>query len=133
MTLRDLKASLLDPQAQVVLFRREGLLVDSCHSIARLDAWEGRSLYELVPLLRSMKMVFHSLGSATMDLPCVEFDLEGVKGFFDFQFMAHPEDPGLLVWLIRDQTRVYRYYQGIQQERNLLRLEQEYREHGKSA
>lgn len=133
MNLNQLKAQLLDPSAQIILFRKDGMLVDSCESLTELEAWKEQSLYDLVPLLKSMEMAFEHIGEEVIDLPCVDFNLNQRHGYYDFTFQQHPEDPELIIWLIKDQTRIYRYYLAIQQERNLLRLEKEYQEHGKSA
>lgn len=134
MTFRDLKYQLLNDSAQIIVFHKhEGRFIESCHSLSNISNWEGKNIYETLPLLKSMKVVFQHIGTDVIDLPCVDFILNQRQGYYDFTFKAHPDNPDLIAWLIKDQTRVYRYYQSIQQERNLLRVEKEYKDLGKSA
>ncbi|MDP5171909.1 MAG: hypothetical protein NWR72_16790 [Bacteroidia bacterium] len=134
MTLQQLKAHVLDHSAQVIVFQKDGLMVDSCHTLSGVKSWENKSLYDSISLLRSMQFAFSHIGNEeVIDIPCVDFVLEQRQGYYDFTFSLHPENPDLVVWLVKDQTRVYRYYAAIQQERNLLRLEKEYKERGQSA
>lgn len=134
MNLSELKASLLDRETQLILFRRDGTFVASDQALSDLQEWKGKSLYDLVPLLQSLAPALqHISGSDVIELPCVDFDFPGYCGYFDFAFQPHPEDADCLLWLIKDQTKMYRYYARVQQERNELRLEKEYRDLGKSA
>ncbi len=132
MNLRELK-SLLLVDTQLIVFRKSGIMLESCHSLTNLQPWIGHSLYESIPLLRSMRMVLEHLSVETIDIPSVDFVLGQRQGYYDFRFSLHPEDPDLILWLIKDQTRIYQSYAGIQQERNVLRMEKEYRERGKIA
>lgn len=126
MNLPELKSRMLDDSAQIVVFRKEdGLMVDSCHKLSDVSGWQGQSLYDLIPLLKSMAMVWANIGEEVVDIPCVDFVLEQRQGYYDFVFRRHPDNPDLILWLIKDQTRIYRYYQGIQQERNEMRLRQD--------
>lgn len=133
MTLRELKYQMLNETAQVIVFHKEGRMVETCHSLSNIESWEGENIYEIMPLLKSMRIAFEHIGNDIIDLPCVDFILQQRHGYYDFTFRAHPENPDHIVWIIKDQTRIYRYYQAIQQERNLLRLEKEYKDIGKSA
>lgn len=133
MTFRDIKYQMLGETTQIIVFHKEGQMIESCHCLSDLQSWEGKNIYEMLPLLKSMKMAFEHIGNDVIDLPCVDFVLQQRHGYYDFVFQKHPENPDHIVWLIKDQTRVYRYYQAIQQERNLLRLEKEYKDIGKSA
>lgn len=133
MTFRELKYQMLSDTSQLIVFHLDGRLIETCQSLSTLESWEDKSLYEMSPLLKSMKMVFENIGTDVIDLPCVDFVLNQRHGYYDFTFQVHPENPDHIAWMIKDQTRIYRYYQSIQQERNLLRLEKEYKEIGKSA
>ncbi len=125
MTLTELKTHMLDDSAQVIVFRKsDGRVINSCNRLSNVEAWKGRSLYDFVPLIKSMEMVWNHMEDETVDLPCVDFILEQRQGYYDFLFRLHPEHPELIVWLIKDQTRIYRYYQGIQQQRNEMLLNQ---------
>lgn len=129
MNLKELKLRLLDHSAQVVVFDRQGQFVSSCHSLSDLSALEGTNVYAHFPLLAAMQETFEGLTQAALpvSLPAVEFLLMSRPGVFDFEFYAHPSDSNLLVWLLKDNTRLYRYLQEIQQERNELILRQETR------
>ncbi len=133
MKLRDLKNQLLDQRAQILLFRKTGELLDSCHSLVNLEASIGRSVYDKWPVLEGIRDTVQELGIFLphFRLPAVEFALPDLNGIFDFEFYPHPEEADQILWLMLDQSRIYRYFQRIQQERNVLLLEKEYRETGR--
>lgn len=134
MNLRELKLHVLERYAQVVVFKRTGEIVDSCDSLAVLDAQIGASAYDVFPLLGSMKEVLahHQSAAKPICIPCVEFSYPGCSGIFDFAFHVHPEDEALLVWAWVDQTEIYEYLRKVQQERNMLLVEKEDRETGRN-
>ncbi|MEL6676802.1 MAG: hypothetical protein AAFR61_31625 [Bacteroidota bacterium] len=127
MNLKALKCTLTSSLAQIILIDREGTLLGSCHSVADLRKIEGLSAYAHFPLLIGMQQAFEELKtpSEKAQLPMVEFSLGERKGFFDFEFSIHPENPDQIIWLIKDRTDVYTLLQQIQQERNLLLIEKE--------
>ena len=134
MNLNELKSQRMNEKAQILLFKREGILVDSCHSLVDLSSSFGRSVFDQWPVLESIRPILSDIGES-MDffrLPAIEFALDGLNGIYDFEFFPHPEDPELLQLLIMDQTRIYRYFQRIQQERNVLLLEKEYQQTGRN-
>jgi hypothetical protein len=133
MKLKDLKYRLLDQRAQIIVFHKSGELLDSCHSLVNLEASIGRSVYDKWPVLEGVRATMETLGTLEpyYRLPAVEFALPDLNGIFDFEFYPHPEEPQQVLWLMLDQSRIYRYFQRIQQERNVLLLEKEYRDTGR--
>ena len=134
MNLRELKLRMVERFTQVVVFHKiSGKLIDSCDSLARLEAHIGASVYDLFPLVGSMQEVFARNKSAAkaVCIPCVEFSFPGCAGMFDFTFHIHPQQDELLVWTWVDQTEIYEYLRKVQQERNILLVEKEDRETGR--
>lgn len=127
MKVSELKLAVLDQLAQVIVFERTGIIIDSCHGLTDISSLLGQSAYEAFPLLGSIREVLSTLSadSPPIKLPAVEFSLLDKQGHFDFQLYAHPSDPNLLVWVLIDNTSLYQYFGKIQSERNLLRLEKE--------
>ena len=127
MKISELKLAVLGQLAQVIVFQRDGKIVDSCHGLVDISSLIGKSAFEVFPLLGSISEVLASftLDSPPMKLPAVEFQLLEKKGYFDFQLFAHPAEADLLVWVLIDNTPLYEYFGKIQSERNLLRLEKE--------
>ena len=133
MNLKELKLQLLDSHSQLVLFERAGAYIDSCNSLKDLSYLKGRSVFDEFPELEGLQKAI--LGLSPMDkpisLPAVDFQFNGDRGFFDFEIYAHPDNPDLAMWLLLDQTPLYRYFQEIQQQRNLLLIEKEDRKNGR--
>ncbi|MEM7371109.1 MAG: hypothetical protein AAF587_21015 [Bacteroidota bacterium] len=127
MKVDELKLGVLDTLAQVIVFERNGTMVDSCHGLADISALIGQSAFDIFPLVGSIKEVLAGLTTEAppIKLPAVEFLLIDKKGYFDIQFFAHPANPDLLVWVLVDNTSLYEYFGKIQKERNLLRMEKE--------
>lgn len=134
MNLRELKLHLLGRFAQIIVFKRDGEMVDSCDSLVRLHPQMGASAYETFPLLGSMREVIaaHKSPAKPICIPCVEFSYQDRSGVFDFSFHAHPEASDLIVWVWVDQTEIYEYLRRVQQERNMLLVEKEDREMGRN-
>jgi hypothetical protein len=127
MNLQGLKIPALRQRTQVVVFDRSGAYEDSCNSLADFSRFREASLYEAIPFLEGMRDLLSGLlpGSEPIVLPTVELQMQGLSGFFDMFFMAHPEQPSLRVWVLLDQTAVYQRLQRIQQERNQLLAERQ--------
>ena len=129
MNLDELKLSLIQPKTQVIVFGKDGPMLNSCQSMEDMSSFINSSLYDLDPLFKSMERLIEGMHakSEPIFIPCVEFDYFGRKGFFDFQISVHPDFPELRAWLAIDNSSVYRYYQKIQQQRNELLMEKETR------
>lgn len=129
MNLNELKLSLIQSKTQIIVFGKDGPILNSCESMERIGSFVNSSLYDMDPLFKSMERQIKAMGISDQPIfiPCVEFDFLGRKGFFDFQLSVHPDYPDLRVWLVVDNSPVYKYYQKIQQQRNELLLEKETR------
>ncbi len=128
MKPNELKHRLLNDLSQVVLFNKSGIILDSCHTLADLKSLIGKNAFENFPFLISAR---ESLELLEPDMPGqtyvgVEMNEWGLDGYFDFELRLHPFHPDEYVWLIVDQTQIYRYFKEIQSERNKLRMEMEY-------
>jgi len=134
MSPKDLKYQFLNRYHQVVIFDLEGNLLDSCNSMIDLQKLPTQNVFDQWPVLESIREALTQLEELEIPfrLPAVELSLPELKGIFDFEFSAHPDQEGHIVWLLIDQTRIYRYFRRVQQERNMLLLEKEYRETGRS-
>ncbi|MFK7924514.1 MAG: hypothetical protein AB8H47_21335 [Bacteroidia bacterium] len=134
MKLKDLKCQLLDHQHQIIIFDLQGTILDSCNAIVDLNQISGDSIFDKWPVLESIRPALTNLADLEIPLrlPAVELSLPTLKGIFDFEFSIHPENPAHIIWMMIDQTKIYRYFRRIQQERNMLLLEKEYRETGRS-
>ena len=133
MKPRELKLHLLDKLAQVVVFDREGKILESCHSLINFGGLIGKSAYDTFPILGSMREVIRSLAVAgkPMSIPRVELAFRGLTGVFDFELYVHPDNDDWVIWFLIDQTQIYEYLRKIQQERNILLVEKEDRESGR--
>jgi len=132
MNLKELKLSLIESKTQVIVFGKDGTILDSCQSMVNIAPFIKSSLYDMDPLFKSMEFQIRNLDTSPEDIfiPCVEFDFIGRKGFYDFQICVHPDSPQLRAWLIIDNSAVYKYYQKIQQQRNELLIEKELKNKG---
>ncbi|MDX2287000.1 MAG: hypothetical protein NW241_22740 [Bacteroidia bacterium] len=134
MQLKTLKSRLMPADAQILLFRAgDGILLDSCHTLADVSAQLGQPVYELYPLTAAFREAFPLMhaGSEPVVLPTVEGRIGSRAGFFDMAFYPHPRQPGLIAWMAQDQSDRYRQLQMQQQERNVRIMEQEYRKLGR--
>ncbi|MEL7534541.1 MAG: hypothetical protein AAFN10_24760 [Bacteroidota bacterium] len=134
MSPKDLKYQFLNRYHQVIIFDLKGNLLGSCNSMIDLDQLPNQNVFDQWPVLESVRPALSQLEELDIPfrLPAVELSLPELKGIFDFEFSVHPEQPEQIIWLLIDQTRIYRYFRRIQQERNMLLLEKEYRETGRS-
>ncbi len=112
---------------QTLVFEENGNLISSCDSLFATELWLGQNLYQKFPLLGSLQDAIHALDQSAkpISLPAVEMNFYGYKGIFDFDIYVHPSDEKLRVWMILDNTPLYRHLQEVQQERNLLKMENE--------
>ncbi|MEO0472705.1 MAG: hypothetical protein AAF206_24025 [Bacteroidota bacterium] len=133
MRLLDLKGEYMRQKAQIMLFDRKGVLLESCHALADVKPMLGQSVYELFPIIDSMQSVIweQNKDADPIRIPAVDFSLNQRKGYFDFELFPHPEQEDQAVWILIDQTRVYKYFQKVQQQRNVMLVEKEYRENGR--
>ncbi|MCI4670986.1 MAG: hypothetical protein MRZ79_22810 [Bacteroidia bacterium] len=134
MEIDKLKVRYANRFLQVIIFHENGLFHSSCNSLVDTRLWDGSNLYEKFPILSSLKDPVRLLDQAAMpiSLPAVDMDMEGFTGIFDLDIFAHPDIDEYRVWMIRDNTDLYKYLQEIQQERNVLRMEIEDIRNGKS-
>ena len=133
MNLKELKLQLLDSHSQLVVFERTGAYIDSCNSIKDLSYLKGRSVFDEFPELAGLQQAIQQLSpkDKPISLPAVDFSFNGERGYFDFEIYAHQDEPDLAMWLLMDQTPLYKYFREIQQERNMLLIEKEDQKNGK--
>ncbi|MEM7659821.1 MAG: hypothetical protein AAF399_27150 [Bacteroidota bacterium] len=122
-----MKYSVLAPMAQLIVFTRSGKMVDSCHTFLSIESILGESVYERYPILQSLQSVLEHLegNDGPIHLPGVDFSFEGRSGYYDFELFAHPSEADWLVWVLLDNSALYKYFRPIQQERNELRAQHE--------
>lgn len=134
MRIDGLKIKYVNRFLQVIIFHENGKFHSSCDSLMDTSLWQGGNLYEKFPMLSSLKDPIRLLDQAAkpISLPAVDIDMEGLSGIYDLDIYVHPDDDRLRVWMIHDNTDLYRYLQQIQQERNVLRMEMEDLRNGKS-
>ena len=87
----------------------------------------GESVFERYPILQSLQSVLENLqpSDGPVHLPGVDFSFEGRWGYYDFELFAHPTEADQLVWVLLDNSALYKYFRPIQQERNELRAQHE--------
>lgn len=128
MKPHELKNQLLNDLSQVVIFDKTGKILDSCHTLSDFKHLIGNNAFQTFPFLLSVR---ESLDLLTKESPSqsyvgVEMDEYGLDGYYDLDLRIHPYHDNEYVWLIVDQTQIYRYFREIQSERNKLRMEMEY-------
>ncbi|MEO0895160.1 MAG: hypothetical protein AAFY71_01990 [Bacteroidota bacterium] len=134
MSIDTLKLRYCSQFLQTVIFDRSGAFIESCDSMTDTTLWAGQNIFEMFPVLASMKDPIQMLDQAAkpISLPMVEMSIGSLKGVFDFDIYVHPQDQDKRVWMFMNSTMVYRYLQEIQQERNVLRMELEDLKRGRS-
>ncbi|MDB4286321.1 hypothetical protein N9933_03375 [bacterium] len=124
MNPRNLKYNLLDNTAQVIVFNKNGVIQDSCHSLVDVFSLLGESVFEKFPFVYSIQEELNfSETVQVLSYHAVEFDFKGTEGIFDFHFHPHPVEPNLLVWVFVDHSQHYHFLRDIQKERNMLLIE----------
>lgn len=121
MNLNSLKSQYLAAKAQIVLMDEQCRLVDSCHTLFRLDKHAPIALNEQFPILESLFSLFKELsGKEELFFPRVEIDINNKIYISDFTFFKNPADRHQIVWIIQDLTQQYLHFSSIQRERNEL-------------
>lgn len=122
MNLREFKYQILDRGAQVVQFDADGVMLDSCHTLADLSPQLGRSVQEEFVFAQSIFAQLKTLQPGqSLLFEAVEFELAGRAGLFDFEFFHSPYGPHYF-WLLIDRSTLYHKLRDIQGERNRLRI-----------
>lgn len=121
MNLNSLKSQYLAPKAQIVLMDEQCRLLDSCHTLFRLDKQAPTALSEQFPILESIENLFKELNdNEELFFPRVETNIDTNIYISDFTFFKNPADKYQIVWIIQDLTQQYLYFSSIQRERNEL-------------
>ncbi len=117
MDIKAIKNELLAPMAQIVIFEPNGQLVSSCNTLFELDPkYKGSNLFDIFPVLESIKDIFETLAEGErLDFPCMYFESQGRKGYFDFLFEKRQQQ---IIWLLKDFTHIYEKQVHVQQQRN---------------
>ena len=128
MIYKDHKLSYFQDRSQYLLLDRAGRLLDTDGTLFQLDHDEEKSLFSEHPFLESLPAMLadHDPGSGDLVLPCLDLELFGRSGVFDFIF-RHQEAAGQqhILWLIYDFTFHYRQVQDMQQSRNDAHIQNE--------
>ncbi|MCF6361363.1 MAG: PAS domain-containing sensor histidine kinase [Cyclobacteriaceae bacterium] len=138
MSLKLLKAEMLNLKAQIITFESTGKLLSSCNTLFFIPKKEYDKLFNIFPVLESLQFSFEAMEkNETFKLPCIWLDSFGVSGYYDFTFR---KEGNLILWLIQDFDEIYRKNIVVQQERNdslinseLVELQRETREELKKA
>lgn len=121
MNLNSLKSQYLAAKAQIVLMDEQCRLLDSCHTLFRLDKQAPTALSEQFPILESIENLFKELNdNEELFFPRVETNIDTNIYISDFTFFKNPADKCQIVWIIQDLTQQYLYFSSIQRERNEL-------------
>lgn len=133
MKPNELKNQLLNDSSQVVIFDKAGKILDSCHTLSDFKHLIGNNAFDTFPFLLTVRDSLDLLSQASPSQSYVGVEMQeyGLDGYYDLEMRLHPYHEDEYVWLIIDQTQVYRYFREIQSERNKLRMEMEYLLSGK--
>lgn len=112
-SIDQLKLELISGKSQIVLFRKNGELVDTCHTLLQIDS--KKSLYEQFNFLLSIKEVLQNLGQEPLHFELIEWE-EQTSGLFSLRFQTLEED--LIQWTILDRTADREQILSVQQARN---------------
>ncbi len=120
MTLKDHKSQFISNKVQIILFNKEGQLIDSCDTLFTVTVKERNTLYDVFPFIESIKsnLVLLRPNASALHFPRIEFFHENVAIICDFTFYANANNPDEIVWCIQDFTPQYQYLMAMQQERN---------------
>ncbi len=120
--LDKIKLGLIKPLSQVTIFKIDGTLVQSCHSIIKLDPTE--SLYDAFDFFASMEDYFQTMPVGDeLRLNPVEWN-ERVQGLFVVRLAKI--DKETMQWILFNKTVEKERIESIQQSRNNSAINEEY-------
>lgn len=119
--LDQIKLQEVASKIQVVIFDTEGILVESCDTLFKVEP--NTNLFDQFIFLESLADVFFSMETGSgHDFPEVEWT-EQVNALFNLSFRKITEDK--IQWVIFDKTADYQRLLGIQQSRNESAINEE--------
>lgn len=110
--------------AQFILLNDAGKLVGSCNSLFDTTN-KSPEVQDWMPLLESIfnQILILELDSPELFLPKIQAPMRELRGFYDFSFSKIEwENEQLLLWVIYDNTKIYKDFFSYQQNRNELVL-----------
>lgn len=120
MKINDYKSAWLFPSCQIVVFNNGGFLIESCNTFINIGMYKDKSLFEVFPMLESLKKYLIGLrqADAPIHIPRVESYINDKFHVFDFVFIRAADNPNNLVWHMQNLTQQYMHLLKVQQERN---------------
>lgn len=124
------KSDFIYKKAQIIVLSEAGILVDSCHALMDLSAYQNQYVFDQFAFLESIESTLLALQVEDGELyfPRVEIQYGGKDWVFDFTFFRPADQPTNLVWMIEDLSKQYNYLLKVQQERNQSIIRQQLRD-----
>lgn len=124
MTLESLKREYSRRTMQLARLNRDGLLLESDHTLLNLTEFIGKPVLQAFPLFMGLEESILQLTAddSPLPLPLVSFEHQGKIHLVTIEFHARPEE---IIWLIFDNQDFLPRLRNMQQQRNesLLLLE----------
>lgn len=123
-SLGNYKFERLKKHAQFILLDQEGSLVDSCNSLFDTSL-KSQEVNKWMPLFESIEsqILLLELDSPELFLPKIQAPMQELRGFYDFSFSKiEYNEKQLILWIIYDNTKIYKDFFSYQQNRNELVL-----------
>ncbi len=119
MKLNDFKTKFLQDWVQFVLIDDEGKFIESCETLFKLPS-NDLNLISQVPFIESIHELLETLVvGQELSFPCINMDLYGFEGFFDFVFYRIDyEGQVCTLWIIMNFSDHYKHLMDLQQQRN---------------
>ena len=121
-----IKLNAFQSQVQISFFKPDGTLVDSCHSIIKINP--GVPVYEQFVFVQSLQEVFEAMEPGDeYDFPIVEWE-EEASGLFHLTFscITHETEGTLIQWTLLNNTQQYKQLLELQQGRNDNAISEEF-------
>lgn len=119
-----IKLGMIAPLSQVVIFYTNGDLLDSCHTLIKVDS--KSSVFSQFDFLKSIEEVFPSLPTGEkLDFEMVEWS-EQRSGLFSLSF--EKIDDTKIQWVLFDKTKEQEHIAKVQQARNESAINEEFLE-----
>lgn len=124
---------------QIVMFDKNGSLIDSCDSVFPLQHLKNQNIYEIFFFLDGMQDILNNLQKPLL-LPLMRPNIKDFEDkIFNFTFKKEvfdpianrnstPETPLNVVWIIEDITETSLRQQEIQQESRVAQIDKEFLE-----
>lgn len=123
MNLQEIKLKPFESLSQAVIFDSDGLLIDSDHSIAKID--KGANIFSDSLFFEGMNDVFRSLKKGEeIKFNCIDISFFGHESHYDFVIQKLEDgEKSKYCWTIYDFGEQYKKVFELQQERNVRDIE----------